>query len=473
MQKIQHIIKFKLKTILRFFSRHIYISVFVGLLVFLVLTIAGQKLKSQENQKSATQKSQIETQIFRVGKVPKLSFLAKIEKDNVVKVYSQTSGVVQNIYHEEGDTVSAYTTLMYLSTNYQGDNLPFLQRKIAESQKKNTEETFSKQIELINEQKKIAEKTEENSEELRKISRDSTEETKTLLSLNEDILNSLNKNLSSFEATNSAGVNDSVILSTKQLKSSFLSAVNQLKNAIRQTEYQSDEQKNPSELGKLQKATVLKQLELQEKSLNLNKEITTYQFQIAKINESLNYPISPVSGKIQKVYVKTNQLVSPGSLLFEVAGKSQSLTASLLVSKNIAKNVSLLENSRLIFDTNSFETLPAYVSDEAVENTSYLIKFQIPEIYSNILTDQEYIKVELPIGYPESNAADPFIPIEAVFQAGNESYVYLAKNGKAEARKVKLNEVYGDFIGVDNIENSDLIILNRAVLEGDKIKILN
>ena len=95
------------------------------------------------------------------------------------------------------------------------------------------------------------------------------------------------------------------------------------------------------------------------------------------------------------------------------------------------------------------------------------------ESASSSLTDQQYVTVDVPIGYANTNSVIPFIPIDAVYESQNESTVYLVEKNKATARKVEVGQVYGEFVEIiSGLKNGDKIILNRNVIAGDKVKVV-
>ncbi len=78
------------------------------------------------------------------------------------------------------------------------------------------------------------------------------------------------------------------------------------------------------------------------------------------------------------------------------------------------------------------------------------------------------------MGAPKTSAAVPFVPLDSVFQTQDQAYLFVAKNGKAVSRKVKLGSVLGRFVEIESgLNNSDQVILDRNVIDGDSVKIKN
>ena len=168
-----------------------------------------------------------EVSVYTIGSSPKIKVQAQVEKSGVIKIVSLGNGVVQGINVFVGQQIYRGTNIVSLSTNYQGGNAFSLQRQLAQIQYTNVLDTYQTQKDLIGKQKEIANKNDENSDELRNISRQSLDQTRGLISLNKDILNTLSFNQSQYEATNSGGLNDALILQMKQLRAQLLAGNNQ------------------------------------------------------------------------------------------------------------------------------------------------------------------------------------------------------------------------------------------------------
>jgi multidrug resistance efflux pump len=437
------------------------------------LIVAGNFIRRPQ-QEAAKPKPPVKTvTVYRIGTAPKIRVQAQVEKSGVVTITSLTSGVVQNIGYQPGQQVVKGNTLVSLSTNYQGGNAPTVQKQIAYKQYQSASLTYNKQKEIIAKQKELAEATDTNAEKLREITRQSIGETQDLIDLNDDILSTLQKNLDQYNATNSGGMNDQAILQTKQLKSQFQSANNQLRNTLRNNQYQSDENNPPAEIAHLQKDITIKQLELQDKTLALSAEISRLQYQVAKINEDLMFPAAPFNATVQRVLVKQGQAVSPGTPLVVLAQTAEDdpIVAIAYVPREIAQKASMYEPSILYMGQVAYDTYPTYITQDAIQGTLYGIYYPIPDNYNSFTTEKGFIYVDVPIGFADTSATIPFVPIDAVYQTQDSSYVYVIQNGKVVVRKVQLGAVFGRFVQIDDGLNAgDAVILDRTVIAGDEVK---
>lgn len=447
-------------------------SLVLGVLFLLILlsSILGAPAKQQAVNAEQVKK----VNIYTIGRAPVIRLSAKIEKTGVIQIFAQTPGVVQAINVAEGSVVDKGFVLLSLSTNYQGGDSAAIQRQIAQSQHSLISQAYDLQKDIIEKSRQVAGKTDANTDELRNISNQSLESTRSLISLNNEIISTLDKNLENYTATNSAGINENLILSTKQLKSQFMAANNGLNSSLDLTEFQAASDKPPAELSNLQKEITLKQLDIQEKTLKLNLEINQLQLKLAQLSESLMHPVSPSLATVEKVHVNLWQLVNPGTPLFTLSAKDPEVTAELLVNREIAQAVSRMESSTFYIGSKTFETIPRYISTEAVDGQQYSVLYSIPQQYWQELTNKGYISVDVPIGLASTSRAIPFIPIDSVYQTQDTAYVFVEKDAKAVSKTVSLGTVYGRFVEViSGLDEGDKVIMDRNVVWGDRLSVIH
>jgi hypothetical protein len=324
---------------------------------------------------------------------------------------------------------------------------------------------------LIGNQRRLAEVSEENSEELRLITEKSLSETRDLITLNAGVIVSLEGTIQALEQT---GGSQQDITSTKSLLVQARSANNQLVQGLRSAEFQADPANPPSQLASLQKETALNQLKVQEKALDLSLETSRLQLVLAQVSEATMYPAAPFDGVVEKVHVVIGQTVAPGTPLVTLAGTEKVATAVANVPYDTAQKVSNLEESTLYAGDKQYNLLPDYVSKEATNGLLNSVIYTLPdEAYAEV-TDGEFIKAEIPIGIPDTLGAIPYIPIDIVFQTQDGAYVYVADRGAAKSKKVVLGDVVGSNVAVSSgLAAGDQVILDRNIIEGEKVKIIN
>lgn len=447
---------------------HPFAAFFTALGVLLFVIILGNFISNFGKTPEKKIEAVAQTKVYSIGEAPKATFQAEVNQEGVIEIVAQTSGIVQEVNVTEGQHVEAGNTLVSLSSNYQGGSTPGLQAQLAGAQYKNVTDTFDTQKDLINKQRQITEVSSNNTEELRKISEDAENDTSGLLDQNEGLLNALSTAL---ELAKQNG-NPIAIGEAETAKAGAQAGVNQLRNAFRNLEYATDTDNPPTQLSNLQKDISLKQLDIQEKALGLSKEASRIQYNIALIQASLMSPAAPFSGTVERILVTPGQNVNSGTVLAVISSDNPKATLSMLVPQSIAQNISRAEPSILHIGGKKVKATPAYVSNVATNKLLYSVLYNLPEEYINKVTDNSFISVEAPIGYANTLASVPFIPIDSIFQSQNSSYVFTQEKGKAKAREVELGAVYGSYVEITKgIKNGDKVILNRNVVAGEKVEV--
>jgi len=446
---------------------------FLGILaVLLAMIVIGNFLRKPKVEETIEKSAKTVT-VFQIGQAPTITAQAKIEKSGVVSVVAQSAGVIQKINYIEGQTVKRGNTLLRLSTNYQGGSLPSLQRQLAEKQYQFNLDNFDQQKETIEKQKELATKSDENNDNLRTLTEKSLSETRDQLSLNESILNTISDNLKNLETATNAADNQATILATKQSKANYLGLVNQLRAAVRSSEYSFNQDNPQVNISNLQKDTALRQLDLQIKSLELSRDISGLNLSIARIGESLMSPASPVSGVVERVYVRVGQVVNPGQTLFTIQGNSNQLKAMVELPGNLALKVSEYDATDFLIDDQIFKVVPTHISREAVAGRQFAATYYLPEdLHGHYLSDGQYISVKIPVGQAQSTATLPLIPIDCVHQLQDKAYVFVIKDGLAQSQEIELGDVFGSMVEIrSGLTDVAQIIRSRNVISGDKVQV--
>lgn len=462
-----------------FIRKKPFFSFYIAM-ALLVLAIVLSSLLQAKPETQVLENPPKEVSLYSIGTAPRINVQAQIEKTGVVRITALAGGVVQRVHFREGAAVSKGNTLFSLSTNYQGGVAQSAQRSLAQTQYQSALDTFGIQTELIAKQRDSANKSEENADELRQISADSRGRTRELIDLNKTILDNLNNSITQLEngsVTPPPGSSQSQAVSALNAqKAQLLAGLAQAESSLANLDYQSDEDNPPAQLAELQKDIALKQLELQEKMLTVNRESARLQLQLAQITEAVMYPAAPFSGTIQRVLVTEGDVVSPGQQLAVLLQNIEDdpITAVAYVSSDIAPKISRTEESILKIGNQKVFDFPYFVSSEAVSGNLYAAYYSVPDQYANYVTDGGYIEIEMPIGTADSNSAFIYIPVDTVYQTEDEAYIFVASGNKAVSRKLTLGPVYGSFVRVENgLKSGDQVIITRNVVEGDKIKISN
>jgi multidrug resistance efflux pump len=442
-------------------------SILLGLLVLLI--VAGNVLRQPRSSLRNSNPPQPVSE-YKIGSVPKISFQGQIEKSGVIQIIAQTSGIVSQINVSDGTQVYRGMPLVALTNSYSGGNAMTYSRQLAEKQNQLTENLYPIQKDIVAKQREVANQNQTNFEQLRNITNQSVSDTQNLINLNNDIISALNTNIQNL-SVDPIG-NATLILTSKQYLSQYQSANNQLNAALRSSGYQADTNNPPSKLADLQKTLTLEQLDIQDKSLDLGRDISELQLKLARVNESLMYPSSPFSGTVERVLVRVGQSVSPGTPLLILSGdKNLHVNAVVYLSKEQADSVSRIEPATFHIGNQTVTALPTYISKEATTGNLYSAVYSLPVTQYTGLTDKSYIMADLPIGYPDSNSIVPFVPLDALYQTQDKAYVFVSENGVAHSKEITISNVLGNFVQVDSgLKSGDVVIQDRTVVDGQAVQ---
>lgn len=455
-------------------KRRPLLSFFVLLAILLVLIVIGSIIDQAGRTDEVPERPVKKVTVYRIGESPTVRLQGKIEKAGVVQIVAQSAGIVQKINFTAGSSVQRGQAVVELSTNASGANAGALQAGLAGKQYQLASETLTAQKEIIAKQREVTQKSDENTEELRKISESSLNDTRDLLNQNQDLLNDLDDQIELLESAPQDEDTASALMQLRQARTQLSSGVAQIQGQVRNLEYSTNTENPPTELAILQKDITLKQLDLQEKSLTIQKDIAGIQATLAHISASLMRPASPFNGVVERVNVRVGQSINPGTVIATVSSNEQSIQAIVTVPQSLAQNVSRINPSFMNVNDKKIEIFPKYVTQNATDGQLYSIIYCPPDEYTHAFTDQSFVVFDIPIGSETINTVAPYIPIDAVFQSQDTSYVFIVNGNRAESREVTLGNVYGRHVEViQGITKDDMVILNRNIINGDQVRIPN
>lgn len=449
---------------------------FFGLLVLLLgLAILGNYLRKPP---AATNEAPPEPRlvtIYMPGESPKMNFTGRVEVSGLITVVAQTGGIVQKVNVTEGSTIKRGQTLAYISPGYTGGNPATVSRQIAQKNAKFNDDTYDLQKDIIAKQRDLATSGDTQADKLREINRKSWDETSSLISLNQDIISSIDDQIDQLESSNVNGSNDSAILAAKQGKSGAQAALNQLQAGLRTSQYMNADDTEPAHISDTSKDLTLKQLDLQEQSLTLAKDISHLNVKLAQISESMSYPSSTCGGNVERVFVKVGQHVNPGDPIAVIKANDQQATVVVPISPDLSKQVSVIESSVIHIGDKAVSVVPRFVSTQPTDGTLADIFYTIPEDAIQAASQKTTVSVTVPIGTSEVVTTTMRIPLDSVYQTQDTSYVYvIGHNDKgliAQTKTVTLGSVSGQYVEVTSgLSGEDQIITTRGVTDGDAVR---
>jgi len=456
------------KSTTNFIKRKPLGSFFIGMGLLFFVIIVGH-IANQPKIQTTPPQAPLAVQLYSIGQAPTVTFEAKIEKAGDIEIAAQTSGIVQDVSVTDGSPVKKGDQILSLSTNYQGGNAPALESQIAQAQYQNVLDTYGQQEDGITQQRNIAQETFSNYLSQQSIASASANDTSSLINNNQTVLNNLNQQLTNDQ---NSGASQSAIIAEQSEINSLQGAQNSLRNSADTLNEQTNSTNPPGQLASAQQQLTLDQLNVQEKSLELNKEVTGLQASMAEVTADTMLPASPVDGVVERVFVHPGDQVSVGTELAVIsADENSSQTIAVVdVPQQIAQNISKLESSTVIINNKTYQLKPFYVSTAATDGLLYSIFYIIPNNATSSLTDGQYLDITIPVGTANTGSTIPFVPIDAVYQTADSNYLLVDEDNTAVSRKVSLGNVYGNFIEITKgLNDGDQVILDRNVIAGDKL----
>ncbi len=454
-----------------------FASFFVLLGLLFVLLVVGRianKPKAAPKEADAAVKS---VATYKVNGESSIEVQAKVEKSGVITLIAQTSGIVQSVNVKDGMRVARGTRIANFSTTYSGANAASLSRQIAQKNRLFTDENYQTQKDIIAKQRDMAVKGSAQADVLRDISKQSISDTQASINLSQDIISTLDAQIAALQASNVGGVNDAAILGAKQGKAAALSGLNALQNAQRNVIYLSDSKNEPAALSSLQKDTTLKQLDIQEKSLDLGKDIALLNEKLARLNESFMYPTSPATGSVEHVNVHVGQMISPGMTIATIRADKGETVLTASVPSQVALSVNRMESAHVSINGKDVALATLSVSREATDGTLHTIVWTAPTTIQDSLTNNTFVSINVPLRTAASKTNEVSIPLDSVYQTEEKSFVYVVSTDDkgvkhAVSKEVKVGSITGSFVTIQSgLTQQDEVIVTRSVQDGDAISI--
>ena len=129
----------------------------------------------------------------------------------------------------------------------------------------------------------------------------------------------------------------------------------------------------------------------------------------------------------------------------------------------MARSISRSDLSTLKIGSLTYEAAPFYVSEEATDGQLYAAFYTIPDDFQfSSFRSKDILLVEIPIGFHKLDQPCLLFLWTQFFRHKDEAFLFVAKNGRAESRKVTLGQVLGRFVEVKSgLKEADQVILNR------------
>jgi RND family efflux transporter MFP subunit len=214
-----------------------------------------------------------------------------------------------------------------------------------------------------------------------------------------------------------------------------------------------------------------KQETLNKRNLEARTDIAQLEADRAAIQESLYFPGAPFDGTVQDVLVSRGQSVSPGEPLMLFKGDQDATVIRVLLPKQFVQALDVAEPTIVKSNGEEFSLFPYYISEVATDGQLYEVLYSVPETESYKFTNTEFLLMDIPIMSLQEQST-LLVPIDAVHITRDGAYIYVVgpEEDVAVSKEVILGTVYGEYVAInEGISSSDVVILNRAVVDGERI----
>ncbi len=217
-------------------------------------------------------------------------------------------------------------------------------------------------------------------------------------------------------------------------------------------------------------STARNQLKIDRENTLLSREQARLSQQQAAINLSRFYPTAPMAGVVEQVFVDTGDAVNIGTPLAVVRGVGNDVAIEANISQSVAEYIDAGQTARIILaDGSEVRAIPSHVSQLPTKAEAYTIHFALEDEEQNFY-DGMVVEIILPL----TRAEGALIPLDAVQVSHDDAILFVVEDDRARSRNVILGDVIGGLVEVrEGLSAGDLIILERTVVDGSAISIIN
>ncbi len=220
---------------------------------------------------------------------------------------------------------------------------------------------------------------------------------------------------------------------------------------------------------------VWKQHFIQERSVELAHDTAQLQAAQASAAVALSKTVAPLGGRLEEVTVRVGDYVQAGKVL---AVLKTNTTDDIQITAHIgAERASHIDVTAKITALYKGQIIPLKIihfSQNSTGGEAYTLTFSASKDELANINDGSFIEIKLPL----DSDKDVLVPLDSVHFSTDTAEVYVVKKNNedlvAELKTVTLGEVVGSYVIVmDGLEKDAKIIMDRNILNGEKIRINN
>ncbi len=428
--------------------------------------------------------------IFTVGSNSfTTSAIATVENGNYAIIVSLMPGIISNIDVSAGDDVSTDTNLLAISSNYSDQSLADLQVDMAEKQLELAQFNLSSLTDTKNENIDLADESLDDFYERQQLSEIDLDNIKLQISRTEDtideiasIINNIddfedtinlalqNNEITPFQADQALLQNDLQKNQQEQLFNNYKTTLAQLESTHDLLEYQLGSNSPIKAISEITNELTTKQVETQIQIARLNVDLSEISLKVARANEKITNPESPLDGVIEKIYVRENQYINPGEPLMFIAGKPNP-QLKVKIAPEIAENLVRDDVATITYKGANYKADIAHVANVPTDGVFHEVILIPEDSLKGLLRIGTSVKIKLPVLFSKNSRNNNlYIPLDSVHRSASQSYVFLISNGTTSIKQITTGEILGDVIHVlSGLIEGDLIVTDRDIQENIKV----
>jgi len=189
---------------------------------------------------------------------------------------------------------------------------------------------------------------------------------------------------------------------------------------------------------------------------------------LSNVSDAVFKPKTFATGTVESIAVKRGDFVAAGETLATISTPRGATTLEAFLDPKTARLFDTTREARVTLGNETLSLRPTYFSQSENEDGLFSVLFTLSEDMHNKIVTGEFLKVALPL--KSEDEAMILLPIDAIFQDDSHASVLIEQEGKATAVTVTLGNLYGGFAEVSSgLNRGDQVILNRAVISGDRV----
>lgn len=237
------------------------------------------------------------------------------------------------------------------------------------------------------------------------------------------------------------------------------------------TELEEKKTKHDSSLSDTEEDIELANLKKDRATRKSTLEQSALSTQLSNLSDAVLKPKVFASGTVQSIRVKRGDFVTTGMTLATISSPRGATSLEAFLDARTARLFDATKEARVTIGNETLSLRPTYFSKRENEQGLFTVLFTLSQDMEAKLVSGEFLKIALPLKSTESEAT--LIPIDALFQDDSHASVLVERDGEAVAITVTLGTLYGGFAEVkfsdSGLAKGDRIILNRAVISGDRV----